>query len=90
MQLDVIGGGRSRIESDGAVAKFERNANTRTLNVDWLRFRVQGYEAKAPDDDPDQYVRWMKLRDQQEWNERMQVQGKDPSAEFLRQTLRIF
>jgi hypothetical protein len=59
-------------------------------NVDWFRFWVQGYEAKAPDYDPDQYVRWRKLRDQKEWNERMQVQGKDPRVEFPRQTLPIF
>ena len=64
---------------------FERLASLHR-NVDWFRFWMQGYEGKAPDYDPDQYVRWRKLREQQEWNERMRGEGKDPSAEFLRQT----
>jgi hypothetical protein len=49
---------------------------------------MQGYEGKAPDYDPDQYIRWRKLRAQNEWNERLRAQGKDPTAEFLRQTSR--
>jgi hypothetical protein len=31
--------------------------------VDWFRFWLQGYEGKAPENDPDQYVRWRKLRE---------------------------
>ena len=53
--------------------------------MDWFRFWLQGYEGQAPDYDPEQYVRWRKLREQQEWNERMRAEGKDPSEEFLRQ-----
>lgn len=64
---------------------FERVASLQR-NVDWFRFWLQGYEGKAPDYDPDQYSRWRKLREQHEWNERIRAQGKDPSAEFLRQT----
>lgn len=64
---------------------FERLASLQR-NVDWFRFWMQGYEGKAPNYDPEQYVRWRRLRKQQEWNDRMRAQGKDPSAEFLRQT----
>lgn len=64
---------------------FERLASLQR-NVDWFRFWMQSYEGKAPDYDPDQYVRWHKLRDQQQWNDRMRSQGKDPGLEFLRQT----
>jgi dipeptidyl aminopeptidase/acylaminoacyl peptidase len=31
-------------------------------NVDWFRFWMQGYEGPAPPYDPQQYVRWKKLR----------------------------
>jgi dipeptidyl aminopeptidase/acylaminoacyl peptidase len=55
-------------------------------NVDWFRFWMQGSEGKAPDYDPDQYTRWRKLREQQQWNERIREQGKEPSGEFLKQT----
>lgn len=34
-------------------------------NVDWFRFWIQGYEGPAPSYDPDQYVRWRHLKDQQ-------------------------
>jgi dipeptidyl aminopeptidase/acylaminoacyl peptidase len=44
-------------------------------NVDWFRFWIQGYEGKAPDYDPDQYVRWRTLRKQQE-----ESQGKADST----------
>jgi dipeptidyl aminopeptidase/acylaminoacyl peptidase len=64
---------------------FERIASLQR-NVDWFRFWMQGYEGKPPDYDPEQYVRWRKLRDQQAWNDHMRAQGKDPSVEFLRQT----
>jgi dipeptidyl aminopeptidase/acylaminoacyl peptidase len=64
---------------------FERLASLQR-NVDWFRFWMQGYEGKAPNYDPEQYVRWRRLRKQQEWNDRMRAQGKDPSTEFLRQT----
>jgi dipeptidyl aminopeptidase/acylaminoacyl peptidase len=63
---------------------FERLASLQR-NVDWFRFWMQGFEGKAPDYDLNQYVRWRLLRQQQEWNEQMRRQGKDPSAEFLRQ-----
>jgi dipeptidyl aminopeptidase/acylaminoacyl peptidase len=62
---------------------FERVASLQR-NVDWFRFWMQGYEGSPPPYDPDQYLRWHKLRAQQEWNERMEAQGKNPSAEFLR------
>lgn len=65
---------------------FERVASLQR-NVDWFRFWMQGYEGKPPAYDPDQYVRWRELREQQRWNERVQAEGKDPSAEFVRQTL---
>ena len=64
---------------------FERVASLQR-NVDWFRFWMQGYEGKAPEYDPEQYIRWRKLREQQEWNERMRARGKDPVAEFIRQT----
>jgi hypothetical protein len=64
---------------------LERTASLQR-NVDWFRFWMQGYEGKAPDYDPEQYLRWRRLREQQQWNERMRAQGKDPSAEFLRET----
>ena len=65
---------------------FERLASLQR-NVDWFRFWMQGYEGKAPKYDPDQYIRWHKLREQQEWNKRMRAQGKDPAAEYLRKTI---
>jgi dipeptidyl aminopeptidase/acylaminoacyl peptidase len=64
---------------------FERVASLQR-NVDWFRFWMQGHEGKAPDYDPDQYERWHKLRQQQEWNDRMRAGGKDSALEFLRQT----
>ncbi len=64
---------------------FERLASLQR-NVDWFRFWMQGYEGKVPDYDPEQYVRWRRLRKQQEWNDHIRAQGKDPSSEFLRQT----
>ena len=64
---------------------FERLASLQR-NVDWFRFWMQGFEGKAPDYDPDQYVRWPKLREQQRWNDRMRAEGKDPTSEFLQQT----
>jgi hypothetical protein len=30
--------------------------------VDWFRFWLEGYERTAPED-PEQYLRWRKLRD---------------------------
>lgn len=64
---------------------FERVASLQR-NVDWFRFWMWHIEGKPPAYDPDQYARWRKLRDQQQWNDRMQAEGKDPGAEFLRQT----
>jgi dipeptidyl aminopeptidase/acylaminoacyl peptidase len=64
---------------------FERLASLQR-NVDWFRFWMQGFESKAPEYDPDQFIRWRLLRRQQDWNDRMRARGKDPSAEFLRQT----
>ncbi len=64
---------------------FERVASLQR-NVDWFRFWMQNYEGKAPDYDPDQYVRWRKLREQQRWNDRTRAEGKDPTSEFLKQT----
>jgi hypothetical protein len=64
---------------------FERVASLQR-NVDWFRFWMQGYEGKAPGYDPEQFTRWRKLRDQQQWNDRMRSRGKDPTTEFLRQT----
>jgi hypothetical protein len=39
----------------------------RQRNVQWLQFWLQGVEADDPTD-PDQYVRWRKLRDMQRIN----------------------
>jgi hypothetical protein len=64
---------------------FERVASLQR-NLDWFRFWMQGYEGKAASYDPDQFVRWHKLREQQRWNDRVRALGKDPSSEFLRQT----
>jgi dipeptidyl aminopeptidase/acylaminoacyl peptidase len=64
---------------------FERQASLQR-NVDWFRFWMQGVEGKVPKYDPEQYARWRKLREQQEWTDRMRAQGKEPSAEFIRQT----
>ncbi len=47
---------------------FERVASLQR-NVDWFRFWMQGYEGKAPDYDPGQYVRWRELRKLQKKNE---------------------
>jgi dipeptidyl aminopeptidase/acylaminoacyl peptidase len=47
---------------------FERVASLQR-NVDWFRFWMQGYESKAPDYDPDQYIRWRELRKLQQQNE---------------------
>jgi dipeptidyl aminopeptidase/acylaminoacyl peptidase len=55
-------------------------------NLDWYRFWLQGYEEKAPDYDPDQYVRWRKLKALQDWNLKMLAEGKDPATEYIRQT----
>jgi hypothetical protein len=54
-------------------------------NLDWFRFWLQGEEDKDPAKD-DQYKRWRKLKAQHEWNEKLIAAGKDPTAEFLRQT----
>lgn len=64
---------------------FDRVASLQR-NVDSFRFWMQGYEGKAPEYDPDQYVRWEKLRDQQKWNEMVIAKGGDPATEYLRQT----
>ena len=47
---------------------LERLASTQR-NLDWFRFWMQGYEEKAPDYDPDQYVRWCELRKLHEQNQ---------------------
>jgi len=62
---------------------WERAASLQR-NVDWFRFWMQGYEGTAPVYDPEQYLRWRKLREQQRWNEMNQAQGKDPVEEYLR------
>lgn len=61
------------------VASLERN-------LDWFRFWMQGYEGEAPSYDPGQYARWRRLREEQHWNDRMRADGRDPGAEFLRET----
>jgi dipeptidyl aminopeptidase/acylaminoacyl peptidase len=43
---------------------FERIASLER-NVDWFRFWMQGYESTPPEYDPEQYVRWRKLRESQ-------------------------
>jgi hypothetical protein len=45
-------------------------------DVDWFRFWLQGYEGKTPDYDPDRYVRWRKLRELQQQNEKKAVATK--------------
>jgi len=40
---------------------FERVASLQR-NVDWFRFWMHGNEGKAPDYDPEQFVRWRALR----------------------------
>jgi hypothetical protein len=40
---------------------FERVASLQR-NVDWFRFWMQGYEGRAPEYDPGQYVRWSAMR----------------------------
>lgn len=40
---------------------FERVASLKR-NVDWFRFWMQGYEGAAPAYDPEQYLRWEKLK----------------------------
>jgi dipeptidyl aminopeptidase/acylaminoacyl peptidase len=47
---------------------FDRVASLQR-NIDWFRFWMQGYEGKAPDYDPNQYIRWRELRKLQEQNE---------------------
>jgi hypothetical protein len=42
-------------------------------NVDWYRFWLQGYERPFPDD-PQQYVRWRHLKDEQD--EDLATQGR--------------
>jgi dipeptidyl aminopeptidase/acylaminoacyl peptidase len=51
-------------------------------NLDWFRFWMRGYERPNPDD-VDQYERWHKLREQQEWNSMVKSEGKDPTEEYL-------
>ena len=65
---------------------YERVASLQR-NVDWFRFWMQGYEGTSPSYDPGQYARWRALREQQRWNSRIRDSGKDPGAEFLRETL---
>jgi hypothetical protein len=38
-------------------------------NVDWYRFWLQGFERSGPED-PDQYLRWHRLRQLQEEDDR--------------------
>jgi dipeptidyl aminopeptidase/acylaminoacyl peptidase len=47
---------------------FDRVASLQR-NIDWFRFWMQGYEGKAPDYDPNQYIRWRELRKLQQQNE---------------------
>ena len=54
--------------------------------VDWFRFWLQGYERKGPED-PEQYVRWRKLKAQSDWNEALRRAGRDPAAEYLSQSM---
>jgi len=49
-------------------------------SVDWFRFWLKGEEGKAPDWDPDRYVRWRKLREMQEANETKAAEAKVPAA----------
>jgi len=65
---------------------FERVASLQR-NVDWFRFWMQGVISQPPEYDPQQYVRWEELRAQQKWNQQMWARGKDPTLEFLKQTL---
>lgn len=64
---------------------FERVASLQR-NIDWFRFWMQSYEGRSPGYDPTQYARWHQLREEQHWIDRMRAQGKDPSAQFLRET----
>lgn len=48
---------------------FQRVASLQR-NVDWFRFWMQAHEGAAPSYDPAQYVRWRRLRQLQESNER--------------------
>jgi hypothetical protein len=41
---------------------FERVASLQR-NVDWFRFWMQGREGIPPEYDPDQFLRWRKLRE---------------------------
>lgn len=50
--------------------------------VDWFRFWLQDYERPTVPEDPDRYVRWRKLREQHQQNERLLAEGKDPAVEF--------
>jgi dipeptidyl aminopeptidase/acylaminoacyl peptidase len=59
---------------------FERVASLQR-NLDWFRFWIQGYEGTAPDYDPDQYLRWRKMRGERDRNDGMGSEGRDrPSA----------
>jgi dipeptidyl aminopeptidase/acylaminoacyl peptidase len=52
--------------------------------VDWFRFWLQDYERPSVPEDPDRYVRWRKLREQHQENERLLAAGKDPAVEFAK------
>jgi hypothetical protein len=54
-------------------------------NVDWYRFWLQGYERADPED-REQYLRWRKLKAQQDaehtrgYSDRVEPTEKSPSA----------
>jgi dipeptidyl aminopeptidase/acylaminoacyl peptidase len=58
---------------------FERVASLQR-NRDWFRFWMQGYEGKAPEYDPDQYVRWRTLRKLWKQSLEQSQQTTSPSA----------
>jgi hypothetical protein len=47
---------------------FQRVASLQR-NVDWFRFWMQNTERTAPPYDPDQYIRWRSLREEQKSDE---------------------
>jgi|GEM_PF-2549810 len=65
----------------------ERQASMQQVSmqqvVDWFRFWLQGYERSGVPDDPERFTRWRALREQQEWNEHLISEGRDPAQAFI-------
>jgi hypothetical protein len=53
-------------------------------NIDWLRFWLQDVVDPAPEK-KEQYQRWAVMKEQRDWNEKQLRDGKDATAEFVRQ-----